>query len=67
MLTPISYNNKRIAKNTLLLHFRMHLMMVIIYTSFEIQNVLKSKNMLLVNNFLTKDYEDSTYFRLSFV
>lgn len=41
MLAQSSNNNKRIAKNTLLLYFRMLFMMVVpLYTSRFIQNVL---------------------------
>lgn len=40
MSTQTSDNNKRIAKNTLLLYFRMLFMVMVLYTNFTIPNVL---------------------------
>ena len=51
MSNPTSDNNKRIAKNTLLLYFRMLFMMVVsLYTSRVIMNALGVEN-LGINTF----------------
>lgn len=50
MSTQSSDNNKRIAKNTLLLYFRMLFMMVVsLYTSRVIQNELGGENFGIYN------------------
>ena len=62
-MSPLSNTNKRKAENTLLLYFRMLFMMVVLlYTSRVILNVLGVKDFgilyLRKNNFMMNDFKD---------